>query len=233
METNQQLYEKYKQSLKLANVETPINLGVYSNSHAKIGGIMMVGMNPSGSNDDPSGNDFFDFIHLDNGLFWKPKREMLGEYVDNCAYIDLLPYKNGTQTIAIDNNDISIRGILLSVTREYIEEIKPKLIIFCNSSNYYWGFNKKHLWMGYNFTKIKSPLSGAKSKWGLFKITGITPTGVNKYAETTNLENTIFLQYRQYRTRFGNIVPANQRIDFNDIKTIAMMISPDWEKELY
>jgi len=232
METNRQLYDKYKESLK-GEIETPINLGVYSNTHAISGGIMMVGMNPSGTNDDPNGNDFFEFIHKDNGTFWKPKREMLGEYVDKCAYIDLLPYKNGNQTVAIDKNDIRIRGILLSVTREYIEEIRPRLIIFCNSSNYYWGFNKKHLWMGYNFKKIESPLSGAKAKWGLFKITGITPTDVNKNAKTTNLENALFLQYRQHRTKFGNTVPPEQMIEFEDLKEIAKMIDIDWEKKLY
>ena len=224
------LMDYYK---NVVQVEENINadLGLITNPNAKKGGILLVGMNPSGS-----GQQEYDYreCHSD---FWDPKHKMMGKYDQQCGYIDLLPVRNGRQVNVHLDNDVKNRyhGKLLAFTRDFIEDLCPRLIIFANTSTYYWGLHKKDRWMGYSFEKITSPLDGERKRWPLYRINGIEPTGVNRNVTTTNLKGTYFLQYRQHKDMFGNVVPESRELRFEDIQTIARFIDPkcEWEKTLY
>lgn len=221
--------EKLMKQYKKVREEEGVNggLGLITNPNAQVGGILLVGLNPSGEGDT---------IHNYNSCrsdFWDPKHEMMGDFDKKCGYIDLLPVRNGRQAQVHIDNDLKNRyhGRLLAHTRDFIEELQPRLIIFANSSNYYWGFGKG--WMGYTFNKVKSPLDGEKKRWNLFQITGIEPTGVNRFVHDTNLVGSFFLQYRQHKDMFGKPVPEKRKLWFADIQTIAKFIDSDWEKTLY
>jgi len=225
MMTSEELMEIYKKIREEENIHE--GLGLITNPDAKDGGILLVGLNPSGEGDK-----------IDNYLncksdFWDPKHSMMGGYDNKCGYIDILPVRNGRQFKVQIDNDLNNRyhGRLLAHTRDYIEDLKPRLIIYANSSNYYWGFGKG--WMGYTFQRIKTPLDGERKCWQLFRITGIEPTGVNRFVNDTNLVGTFFLQYRQHKDMFWKPVPEEKELRFVDIQTIAKSIDIDWEKTLY
>ncbi len=223
-------YEKVREEEKINGELCLItNPKAKTGDNSKAGGILLVGMNPSGLGQGDAIKDYKDC----NDGFGISKHSMMGIYDEKCGYIDLLPFRNGTQTIARDNDEIRYRGKLLCNTRDYIEELCPRLIIFANTANYYWGFNKTKPWMGYTFKKIESPLDGERKKWELFQITGIEPTGVNRNAYKTNLKDTYFLQYRQHKARFGKKVSEERELRFEDIQTIAKFIDEKWEKTLY
>lgn len=226
--TGKQLLDMYH-----SFVDSNAEYGVITNDQAMRGGILLVGMNPSGS-----GNGIYDFTIPGNPNdrcekdFWIPKRKMLGKYLNKCGYIDLLPIREGSQKIATDQKHIDERGKLLSTTRNYIEWLNPKLIIFANSAQYYWGFNKKKEWMGYQFINIASPLPPPKNHWKLYEITGIHANELNMQAISTSLQGSYFLQYRQHKAR-GKVVGPELELTFEDIQTIAKAIDSEWEKNLY
>ena len=218
-------YEEVREKEKIKG-----ELCLITNPKAKAGGILLVGMNPSGKGKGDAINDYKDC----NDRFWIPKHSMMGMYDEKCGYIDLMPFRKGTQTIAQDDDEIRFRGKLLCNTRDYIEELRPRLIIFANATaSYYWGFDKKYPWMGYTFEKIESPLEGERKKWELSQITGIKPTDVNRKVSETNLKGTYFLKYRQHKDQYGKPVPREQELRFEDIQAIAQFIDEDWEKTLY
>lgn len=223
--TAEKLMGQYKKVRDEENVSG--GLGLITNPSAKERGILLVGLNPSGE-----GDGIYPYSTC-RSEFWDPKHSMMGDYDEKCGYLDLLPVRNGRQTKVHNDNDIKNRyhGRLISHTRDFIEELRPRLIIFANSANYYWGFGKG--WMGYKFNKVKTPLDGERKRWKLFQISGIEPTGVNRYVNDTNLVGTFFLQYRQHKDMFGKPVPEERELRFVDIQTIAKFIDSDWEKTLY
>ncbi len=204
-------------------------LGLITNPQAKEGGILLVGMNPSGE-----GDGIHNYSKCKKDDFWGPKFEMMGDYNEKCGYIDLLPVRNGRQEIVDSDKEIRYYGKLLAHTRDYIEQLHPRLIILANSqARYYWGFRKETPWMGYTFQQVNSPLEGERKYWKLFQIKGIEPTGVNRHVNETNLVGTYFLQYRQHKDRNGKPVSEDRELRFSDIQTIAKFINCDWEKDLY
>ena len=227
MSCYEEVREKEKINGELCLITNP---KAKTGDNSKTGGILLVGMNPSGKG---QGDVIKDYKDCNDG-FWISKHSMMGIYDEKCGYIDLLPFRNGTQTIARDNDEIRYRGELLCNTRDYIEELCPRLIIFANkTANYYWGFNKKKPWMGYTFQEIESPLDGERKYWKLFQITGIEPTDVNRNVNETNLKGTYFLQYRQHNNRNRKTVSEERVLRFEDIRTIAKFIDEKWEKTLY
>jgi len=226
--TAEELMNQYMKVREEENING--ELGLITNPQARIGGILLMGMNPSGQ-----GDDIYDYSCC-KSEFWNPKHDMMGDYDKKCGYIDLLPIRNGNQSMVHLDNDINniYHGKLLAHTRDYIEELRPRLIIFANkTASYYWGFSKKDPWMGYKFQEVNSPLEGERKCWKLFQITGIEPSGVNRYVSETNLKGAYFLQYRQHKDMFGMPVPKERELRFVDIQTIANFIDSDWEKTLY
>ena len=227
MMTAEELMGLYKKVREEENVNG--ELGLITNPDALVGGILLVGMNPSGE-----GDGIYNYCCC-NSDFWNPKHSMMGEYDSKCGYIDLLPVRNGRQDQVRVDNDLKNRyhGRLLAHTRDYIEELRPRLIIFANTDNCYWGFDQDHPWMGYQFQKVETPLDGEKKYWKFYQITGIRPTGVNRFVNRTRLMGTYLLQYRQHKDRVGRLVSKERELLFSDIRTIAQFIDSDWEKKLY
>lgn len=192
---------------------------------------MTVGMNPSGKKDEVRS---YPFVELKDG-FWAPIDKMLGKYKAKSSYIDLLPVRGGRQDqVYIDSiQKNEYFGKLISHTRDYIEEVSPKLIIFANTSKFYWGFGRSHGWMGYKFKRVGSPLCESKQCWKLYRIEGIVPNDVNRHSSATNLEGHLLLLYRQHSDARGNIVPQEKELTENDIECLAKYIDADWEATLF
>lgn len=252
MQTKDLLLKQYREVLRLNNVH--YNIALITNENAAEGGILLVGMNPSGKEGKEDKEDLYEYGKECDG-FWYPKHRMMGKYDSNnnfddkCGFIDLFPIRKGDQEEFAKNNDSNnqMMGQLLGVTQDYIEALHPRLIIFANTSDYYWGFTKKKdrlklkpgegFWMGYKFEKIKktvSPLLGKQEKcyWPLYKIVGIEPSGVNRNRKLTSLEGSYFLRYRQHEAH-GQIVKPERELLPEDIRTIVDWINdPVWAKEL-
>ena len=107
------------------------------------------------------------------GGFWEKKKEQFGKLWndDTMSYLDLFPIRESDQRHfeeSFDNNEHvrSIRGNILKVTQDAIEEMKPLLIVHANKDSlYYWGIKKnthagddandyEHPWMGYKVKRV-------------------------------------------------------------------------------
>ena len=254
MQTRQLLLEEYDKVLRDNNES--FNIAVITNSKARVGGILLVGMNPSKDDGAPE----YDYLEdCWGGNFWNPKHKMMGSNPDmvnvkdriggydmHCGYIDLFPLRGSKldKIICYNTDKNRMMGQLLSVTQDYIEALRPKLIIFANRKDcYYWGdFYKKaesvrvaqqDSWMGYQLYRQTSPLEGnqEKGRWEYYKIEGIAPSGVNRYKNETNLKGSYFLHYRQHSAKCG-VVPPSQELTSSDIECILNSISPDLAKSL-
>ena len=248
------MLEQYKRVLAEQNKQ--YHLDLTTNSNCKEGGILLVGINPSG---EPEGINAIPHEHeyeeCKTKRFWYPKHYMMGveeqiyNYDKRCAYIDLIPVttKDQNQLKHYLDSENSMMGALLSYTQDYIEALSPRLIIYANSMTGLWGLDKKekknnslekcrnytNVWMGYDFELADSPLKGHEDKgdWRFYQITGIIPSGVNRERTDTNLKGTYFLRYGQHNTKRGQI-PIRKRLTPNDIKNIVEWIDPEWAKGL-
>lgn len=231
---------------------------ITNNQAISDGGILLVGMNPSNRIDiqkipKRQSFDYLDCPPKDSNIkddFWDPKHKMMGEYDDHCAYIDLFPLRDGSQKTMVNymrqEEMRPLMGALLRITQDYIESLHPRLIIFANTFTAPWGFRMKgkicedsteikydNVWMGYTKENIVSPLAGSKKgTWKFYRITGIIPSDVNRKRETTNLQNSFFLQYRQHYNQVHQPVPEDKELTPADIRTIVEWIDPEWAKEL-
>lgn len=227
-----ELLSHYKDVLNEEHGHENDRIAIITNTQAVEDGIMLVGMNPSGTD----GEELFNYPECHDKWFWNPKHNMMGDYDSKCAYIDLLPLRDGNQKLYCNSGMCRFLGKLLSHTRDYIEDMCPRLIISANRmARYYWGFDKDNPWMGYRFSApIPTPLGREKQCWKLYKFIGITETGVNRNAKASKLtDKSYFLQYRQHYDRCHRPVGPDKELTFEDIRTIAKFIDSNWEKELH
>ena len=153
----------------------------------KEGKLLLTGINPSYNNrtlDKPT-TPFADL----KGGFWEKKKKQFGELWndDTMSYLDLFPIRESDQRHfeqSFDNNEHvrSIRGNILKVTQDAIEEMKPLLIVHANKDSlYYWGIKKntpagddandyEHPWMGYKVKRVVKDISKFNSKEHLVEI---------------------------------------------------------------
>lgn len=140
--------------------------------------LLLTGINPS-YDGTHYGKDwikttpFADLTRLDKNGFWKKKEQQFGGLWndDTMSYLDLFPIRESDQRHfeqSFDNNEHvrSIRGNILKVTQDAIEEMKPLLIVHANKDSlYYWGIKKntpagddandyEHPWMGYKVKRV-------------------------------------------------------------------------------
>ncbi len=211
-------------------------LGLITNPNAQKGGILLVGMNPSGE-----GQDIYCYLKC-HSRFWNPKHKMMGDYDAKCGYIDLLPIRDPVQDTIIkrikaDEDFRRYCGKLLAFTRDYIELLRPRLIIIANKDAwFFWGFSKWK-WMGYTFKDIdiapESRRELDRGRWPLVQICDIEPTDVNRHSTTTNLDGTYIVGYRQEGGRAGSI-PKEQKLNIKKIvEFIDSKLPFEWEKTLY
>lgn len=236
------LLEHYKEIFNQNS--SSFNHAIITNENAIEEGILLMGLNPSGNpfGETPDDRESIEYYGEKgcHGKYWDPKHEMMGCYDKKCAYLDLLPIRDGNQDHIKKYNEEynELIGQLISETQDYIESLKPKLIIYANSLDFYWGcFGRKKqtddgFWMDYIFEKVgDKPLKGDKSCWPFYKIIGINPSGVNKQRSITELQGTFFLRYRQHKTKYGS-VPINKKLTQEDIKVLVEWIDSVWAKSL-
>ena len=152
----------------------------------KEGKLLLTGINPSYNRTLKKTTT--PFADLEGG-FWEKKKKQFGELWndDTMSYLDLFPIRESDQRHfeqSFDNNEHvrSIRGNILKVTQDAIEEMKPLLIVHANKdSMYYWGIKKntpagddandyEHPWMGYKVKRVVKDLSKFSSKEHLVEI---------------------------------------------------------------
>lgn len=167
---------------------------------------------------------FADLARLDkkNG-FWKKKEQQFGGLWndDTMSYLDLFPIRESAQShfeksFDKDEHLRALRGKILEVTQDAIEEMKPLLIVHANrASSYYWGLIDDAPWMGYKFELVNPaeydyfPKCMNDERLRLFpfyKITGFTDDTrrINKemYPNITHLEGCFFMEYvMEYRQK--------------------------------
>ena len=88
------LYKKIRYEERVSG-----GLGLITNPIAKERGILLVGLNPSGE-----GDGIYSYSTC-RSEFCDPKHSMMGNYDENCGYIDLLPVRNGRQTKVNNDNE--------------------------------------------------------------------------------------------------------------------------------
>ena len=127
---------------------------------------------------------------------WRHLYEVLGEKLieEESAYIDLFPlgFTNQNDFEDLIENNINFRANIVSITQREIETyIQPVLIIVANKqSSYYWGYDKKSTWMGYDMTRMRDDME-------LYQITGFknNPDRLNPNIHTSSLCGSLILFY--------------------------------------
>lgn len=216
---------------------------VITNPEAKVGGVLLVGINPSGHGSDDIIVDYRMCKSRanggwgDRGGFWGPKHQMMGKYDRYVAYVDLLPIRMTPQN-KVDKLDPSFRARLLEVTQKHIEEMKPKLIILVNQGAlYYWGSNEDATWMGYD---LGDPVKQIKGRWNLYQIRGLKTDKKDRINQDyfaangnfTQLEGAYLLHYCQVKMLY-NYPRPEFLLDSTDIEDLLKEIDPVWETTLY
>lgn len=175
------------------------------------GKILLTGINPSydGRFIDPEKmiekTPFELLARLDKPRgFWKRKEKQFGELWNNdtMSYLDLFPIRESDQAFferAFEKLS-DVRGAMLEVTQDAIEELRPKLIIHANhSSMYYWGINENTPWMGYKLERVDSdiPQFFNTDLFPLFIITGLVDhkERINNKRQNTNLVGSFLMSY--------------------------------------
>ena len=140
--------------------------------------LLLTGINPS-YDGTHYGKDwiktrpFADLARLDKNGFWKKKEQQFGGLWndDTMSYLDLFPIRESAQShfeksFDKDEHLCALRGNILKVTQDAIEEMKPLLIVHANKDSlYYWGIKKntpdgddandyEHPWMGYKVKRV-------------------------------------------------------------------------------
>lgn len=201
-------------------------------------GILITGINPSGKDDSP--NFAFSFRDsIEDALkdkkqrHWRDKAE---EYTGNnpnvidelkMAYLDLFPFHKGKQAefmSKIKGSENDFQRKVIEVTQSEIEDyIHPRLIIHANAStSYYWGLDKKSVWMGYNLVSLDSseiPDELESLVGRLFRIRGFKTDADRINSEKynkTNLEGSLFLRHGLYNR------PNQKRFRLNAEKVKAL-----------
>ena len=149
------------------------------------GGLLLTGINPNGKETDPNTDNQFalDYHFVGNiNPYYSEKLAMLSPLIDmgiNVSYLDLFPLRQTDETSfnTFIKENTSIGAEFLSVTKQEIENITPKVIIHANkSSAYYWGTKKNAPWMGYELEQIDwkdIPFENPYGSSVLYKIVGV------------------------------------------------------------
>lgn len=112
-----------------------------------------------------------------HSLFWEQKRQLMGDFLPNTAYMDMFPISVKVQK-DIEELPIEIRREILKVSHDEIVRLAPRIIIYANASTfYYWGKSANHPWMGYELEditeKLASPKMSLPRTCRVYKITGL------------------------------------------------------------
>ena len=160
--------------------------------------------------------------------YWNKLKGKLGRHINQFGHIDLLPIHSPNEADFLnkyrgkeESPEFKRFVALLKITQEFIEELRPKLIVYSNASTrYLWGWPKGE-WMGYILEPIhlSCPISSGRisqhPKDSLFRIVGInTGSQVIKKEKTTALDGTYLLIDNQNDNHFGHPEISAADLDF-------------------
>ena len=147
--------------------------------------------------------------------YWGELLNKISDVVDICGHMDLLPIhitdEDEVKSRFFTSDDSLERKFisnLVIATQNFIEELRPKLIIHSNAgSSFLWGLNRDKGWMGYTLQPIslEAKISSGrivnnKTQNSLFKITGVSE---KSFIKTTNLIGCyLLIDYQVARPEF-------------------------------
>ncbi|MCQ2118809.1 MAG: hypothetical protein MJY84_02675 [Bacteroidales bacterium] len=151
----------------------------------------------------------------DEKLYWGELMNKISDVVDICGHMDILPIHITNEDevksrffTSTDSQERKFISKLVIATQNFIEELRPKLIIHSNvGSSFLWGLNKDKGWMGYTLQPIslEAKISSGrivnnKTQNSLFKITGVSE---NSFIKTTDLIGCyLLIDYQVARPEF-------------------------------
>lgn len=183
---NEILLSQYVKIAKKHVVYNQIAKGIRCCINEHKGGLLLTGINPNGKEEDRETDKQFALGYQFIGNthpYYIPKLKMLKLLIDkgiNVSYLDLFPLRLTKETTfnKFIKEHRSIGAEFLSITKQEIENIAPKLIIHANkTSAFYWGTNRKAPWMGYELEPIEwneIPFDDPYGSSVLYKIIGIS-----------------------------------------------------------
>lgn len=169
-------------------------LWVCNNSRIETDSILITGINPSFNGYKSVHNvTFAETSNTNESDYWQTKKAMVCCH-EKVAYMDLFPIAMTRQKDFMDDKIVpkDLKAALLRITRDEIERLHPSIIINPNlGSAVYWGFNKRHPWMGYDLSmEPKNPI-GKQTR--LYRINGVQQHEDVICSNSTHLSGTRFL----------------------------------------
>ena len=163
--------------------------------------------------------------------YWNKLKGKIGRHINQFGHIDLLPILCSDEAVFLkkyrgkeESPEFKRFVALLKITQEFIEDLRPKLIVYSNASTSYLWRWPKQTWMGYILEPVhlSCPISSGRifqrPDESLFKIVGInTDDHVIKDVKTTSLRGTYLLFDNQNDNHFGH--PEISAADFDFIIT--------------
>lgn len=195
-------------------------------------GFLWCSINPGEVKGNEQFNDRWENLR-DEGRskYWTTLLRKLGRHLNQFGHMDLFPIHCSDEFdfiqrhIGMENPDEFKQFVeLLKVSQEFIESLRPKLIVYGNAStSYLWGWPRGD-WMGYKLKPVtlSSPVSSGrisrKPNESLFRITGINDfEEVIKETKNTVLAGTYLLLDNQNDNHFGH--PEISAEDLDSILT--------------
>ena len=195
------------------------------------GNYLWSSVNPSGGEEIPFNLHWVgtDNYSLDpKSKYWNKLKGKIGRHINQFGHIDLLPILCSDEAVFLkkyrgkeESPEFKRFVALLKITQEFIEDLRPKLIVYSNAlTSYLWGWPKQ-TWMGYILEPVvlSCPISSGRisqhPKDSLFRIVGInTGNQVIKKEKTTALDGTYLLIDNQNDNHFGHPEISAADLDF-------------------
>jgi hypothetical protein len=125
--------------------------------------ILFIGINPSFNNDDEKRDNKSHFYSLkqDEGNFFCKFSQIAQFCNSSWSHLDLLPIREKSQSeiIELEKNHINLIWESLQITKQILEETKPKAIVIANTlARKYLGKDRStnsNIWLGYDFGEMK------------------------------------------------------------------------------
>lgn len=198
-------------------------------------GFLWCSINPGEVKGNEQFNDRWENLR-DEGRskYWTTLLRKLGRHLNQFGHMDLFPIHCSDEFafiqrhIGMENPDEFKQSVeLLKVSQEFIESLRPKLIVYSNASTSYLCGWPRGDWMGYKLESVtlSSPVSSGrisrKPNESLFRITGINNFDeVIKETKTTALAGTYLLLDNQNDNHFGH-----PEINAEDLDNIITQLS--------
>lgn len=156
-----EIWAKYKGKFESDEVSCLIDRS-YVYATPEKANVLVTGINPSFLKSEQNKPNTYTFDTADH-----PHYTRIRNVTDCCfpAYLDLFYFRNTEQSVIAkiikEKNGVEFLADQLTVTKETIEWIQPKIIVVLNKGAWtFYGKNPTSVWMGYKFQKEKDMAGG-------------------------------------------------------------------------